>query len=86
MTNNESGARFGLGPGLNRVVGKSGNSAESDQVSSIEAQRVTLPRGKRGEVCIEEKTLQMIDRLIKKGHPTRKVETPIFDLALVGSK
>ena len=34
-----------------------------------------------GEVWIEEKTLQKIDQLIEKGHPTRKVQTPLFDLA-----
>ena len=39
-----------------------------------------------GELWIEEKTLQRIDRLIKKGHPTRKVQTPVYDLALAGSK
>ena len=34
-----------------------------------------------GEVWIEEKTLQEIDRLMKQGEPTRKVETPVYDLA-----
>lgn len=34
-----------------------------------------------GEIWIEEKTLQKIDLLIEKGHPTRKVQTPLFDLA-----
>ncbi len=39
-----------------------------------------------GEIWIEEKTLQKIDRLIKKGEPTSKVETPVYDLAVAGSK
>jgi len=36
-----------------------------------------------GEVWIEEKVLQEIDRLIEHGHPTRTEETPVFDLAQV---
>lgn len=39
-----------------------------------------------GEIWIEEKTLQKIDRLIEKGEPTSKVETPVYDLAVGGSK
>lgn len=35
-----------------------------------------------GEIWIEEKTLQVIDRLIQEGKPTRKVETPVFDFSL----
>ncbi len=35
-----------------------------------------------GEVWIEEATLQEIDRLIREGEPTRKVETPVYDLAV----
>jgi YgiT-type zinc finger domain-containing protein len=34
-----------------------------------------------GEIWIEEKTLQAIDRLIQEGKPTRKVETPVYDFA-----
>ncbi len=34
-----------------------------------------------GEVWIEEVTLQEIDRLIRQGKPTRKVETPVYDFA-----
>ena len=34
-----------------------------------------------GEFWIEESTLQEIDRLIEKGKPTGKVETPVYDLA-----
>jgi YgiT-type zinc finger domain-containing protein len=36
-----------------------------------------------GEVWIEEKVLQEIDRLIAHGRPTRTEETPVFDLAKV---
>lgn len=39
-----------------------------------------------GEVWIEEATLQEIDRLIREGEPTRKVETPVYDLAVAGMK
>jgi YgiT-type zinc finger domain-containing protein len=39
-----------------------------------------------GEIWIEEKTLQEIDRLIKTGEPTRRVETPVFDFALAGHR
>jgi YgiT-type zinc finger domain-containing protein len=34
-----------------------------------------------GEVWIEEKVLQEIDRLIDHGRPTRTEETPVFDFA-----
>ena len=34
-----------------------------------------------GEIWIEEATLQEMDRLIENGKPTRKVETPVYDLA-----
>ncbi len=34
-----------------------------------------------GEIWIEETTLQEIDRLIEQGEPTRKDETPVYDLA-----
>ena len=34
-----------------------------------------------GEIWIEESVLQEIDRLIEQGKPTRKVETPVYDLA-----
>lgn len=34
-----------------------------------------------GEIWIEEATLQEIERLIARGKPTRKVETPVYDLA-----
>ncbi len=37
-----------------------------------------------GEVWIEEKTLQEIDRLIREGEPVRKVQTPVYDLAAGG--
>jgi YgiT-type zinc finger domain-containing protein len=36
-----------------------------------------------GEVWIEEKVLQEIDRLIEHGRPTRTEQTPVFDLAQV---
>ncbi len=39
-----------------------------------------------GEVWIEEKTLQEIDRLIREGEPVRKVETPVYDLGVAGMK
>src|SRR5512132_4178732 len=39
-----------------------------------------------GEIWLEEKTLQEIDRLIKTGEPTRRVETPVFDFALAGHR
>ena len=39
-----------------------------------------------GEVWIEEATLQKIDRLIREGEPIRKVETPVYDLAVAGVK
>ena len=35
-----------------------------------------------GELWIEEKTLQQIDRLIKEGRPVRKIEAPVYDFAL----
>ncbi len=37
--------------------------------------------GRCGEVWIEEKVLQEIDRLIEHGRPTRIEETPVFDFA-----
>lgn len=39
-----------------------------------------------GEIWVEEATLQGIDRLIKKGRPVSKVETPVYDFALTGAK
>ena len=39
-----------------------------------------------GEVWIEEATLQEIDRLFREGEPIRKVETPVYDLAVAGVK
>jgi YgiT-type zinc finger domain-containing protein len=39
-----------------------------------------------GEIWIEEKTLQEIDRLIKTGEPTQRVETPVFDFAVAGQR
>lgn len=39
-----------------------------------------------GEIWIDDVTLQRIDRLINEGHPTEKVETPVYDLAIAGSK
>jgi YgiT-type zinc finger domain-containing protein len=41
---------------------------------------------KCGEIWIEEKTLQAIDRLIERGQPTRHVPTPLYDFALTGAK
>jgi YgiT-type zinc finger domain-containing protein len=38
-----------------------------------------------GEVWIDEPTLREIDRLIRTGKPTRKVETPVYDLAVGAS-
>ncbi len=35
-----------------------------------------------GEVWIEDSTLQKIERLFRRGRPVRKVETPVYDLAL----
>lgn len=35
-----------------------------------------------GTIWIEETTLREIDRLIREGKPTRKVTTPIYDLAV----
>ena len=37
-----------------------------------------------GEVWIGDSTLQEVERLIRRGHPVRKVETPVFDPALAG--
>jgi YgiT-type zinc finger domain-containing protein len=34
-----------------------------------------------GEIWIEELTLREIDRLIKEGQPTQKVETPIYEFS-----
>lgn len=42
--------------------------------------------GACGEVWIEEATLQEIDRLIREGEPTRKMETPVYDFAVAGLK
>jgi len=39
-----------------------------------------------GEIWIEEMTLREIDRLISEGEPIRKVEMPVYDLALAGIK
>ncbi len=39
-----------------------------------------------GEIWIEETTLQEIDRLIERGEPTRKEETPVYDLAVVPTR
>lgn len=41
---------------------------------------------KCGEIWIEETTLQVIDRLIEQGCPTRHVPTPLYDFALAGAK
>ena len=41
---------------------------------------------KCGDIWIEEKTLQAIDRLIERGQPTRHVPTPLYDFALAGGK
>lgn len=38
------------------------------------------------EIWIEEATLQEIERLIREGEPIRKVETPVYDLAVAGVK
>jgi len=38
-----------------------------------------------GEIWVEEKTFQEIDRLIREGVPVRKVETPVYDLSFAGS-
>jgi YgiT-type zinc finger domain-containing protein len=35
-----------------------------------------------GEIWIDEKVLQEIDRLIETGQPVRQQQTPVFDLAL----
>jgi len=50
--------------------------------------RMFLRRSARqcGEIWIEEKTLQAIDRLIERGQPTRHVPTPLYDFALTGAK
>ena len=34
-----------------------------------------------GEIWIDDSVIQEIDRLIREGKPTRKVETPVYDLA-----
>ena len=39
-----------------------------------------------GEVWVEEATLQEIDRLLREGEPTYKVETPVYDFAAVPTK
>jgi YgiT-type zinc finger domain-containing protein len=39
-----------------------------------------------GEIWIEEATLQAMDGLIREGRPTRKVQTPLYDLAGAGVK
>ena len=39
-----------------------------------------------GEIWIDEVTLRAIDRLIREGRPTRKVQTPLYDLAVAGFK
>ena len=36
-----------------------------------------------GEIWIDEKVLQQIDRLIADGVPVRKVETPVYDFPRV---
>ena len=38
-----------------------------------------------GELWIDETTLREIDRLIRTGKPTRKIETPVYDLAVGAS-
>ena len=35
-----------------------------------------------GEVWVEESTLLQIERLIKDGEPTSKIETPVYDFPL----
>ncbi len=34
-----------------------------------------------GEVWIDEATLREVDRLLRKGEPVRKLETPVYDFA-----
>jgi YgiT-type zinc finger domain-containing protein len=41
---------------------------------------------KCGEIWIDEKTLQVIDRLIEQGRPTCHVPTPLYDFSLAGTK
>jgi YgiT-type zinc finger domain-containing protein len=35
-----------------------------------------------GEVWIDEATLREVDRLLRKGEPVRKLETPVYDFAV----
>jgi YgiT-type zinc finger domain-containing protein len=39
-----------------------------------------------GELWIEDATLKEIDRLIREGTPTRKVQTPVYDFAVVAAR
>ena len=39
-----------------------------------------------GEVWIDERTLQEIDRLIEKGEPVRTVKTPVYDMSLADAR
>ena len=39
-----------------------------------------------GELWIADPILREIDRLIRTGKPTRKVETPVYDLAVGGPR
>lgn len=39
-----------------------------------------------GEIWIEEATLQKLDRLIKRGKPTRRLQTPVYDFSLASVK
>jgi HTH-type transcriptional regulator / antitoxin MqsA len=41
---------------------------------------------KCGEIWIEEKTLQAIDRLIEEERPTRHVPIPLYDFALADAQ
>jgi YgiT-type zinc finger domain-containing protein len=35
-----------------------------------------------GEVWLDEGTLREVDRLLRKGEPVRKLETPVYDFAV----
>jgi hypothetical protein len=41
---------------------------------------------KCGEIWVDEKTLQAIDRLIAQGRPMHHVPTPLYDFALTSAK
>ena len=39
-----------------------------------------------GEVWLKEATLREVERLLRKGQPVRRLETPVYDFTLTGAK